>query len=84
MWIEPEPHVGLIRPGHTKAVGLTRADAGGETMPDTPVIFGEWKLCLSAFGIEETEVHTFGALCAHCEVGPTVGRCRPQGKPIPR
>ena len=75
--IEPKPGVGLIRPGHTEAVGLTRADAGNETMPDSAVIFGERKPRLVALGVEETEVHTVGALGAHREVGPLVGRCRP-------
>jgi hypothetical protein len=53
-------------------------------MPDSTVIFREWKPRLLAFGIEETEIHTFGALGVDREVGPTAGRCRPQGKPIAR
>jgi hypothetical protein len=84
VWIEPKTCVGLVRPGDAEAVGLTRANAGNETMPDAAVILGKWKLCLMAFGIEEAEVHTVGTLCAHREVGPAWGRRRPEGKPIAR
>jgi hypothetical protein len=83
-WIESKPYLGLIRPGCPKAVGLARTDAGNKTMPDPAVIFGEWKPRLAALGIEEADLHPIGTLCAHREVGPTVGRCRPQGKPVAR
>jgi len=66
--------------GPLRVVGLSRAGAGQEPVPDALVVVGQPDPGFGSGLVEQAQVDGFGDAGSDCEIGPAVARRRAQGR----
>ena len=82
--VAPDPPRGVERAQRAEAVGLARADAVDEAVPDPGVVVLHRHLRLATLVVEEAQDDPVGDARRHREVRALLGRCRAERRPPAR